>query len=523
MNKAEKRSSRTIFFMIAATLVSKVLGMIRSMMTAWILGDSAEAVAFAAASKIPGAIFDFLFSAAILGCFIPMYNYVKEKSEKDADRYSSSFITAVMAVCAVLSVLGIVFSRAIIKLAAPKISEEAAKLAAELLRIMFPMMILTAGAYTLTGILQSAGKFILPAMISAVSNAFMIFYLVIFKNSFSVYIFALVYTFSWLLQFLTLAIPLAVKKKLPKPTLDIKNDNLINSAKRIPNIMAGSWLVPASILMASFFSSFVSETAFVAYDYANNVYSIISGVAVYGVGNFIFPALSRFAAKNDESSFSTSVKKAVFMIMFIILPVFAATFSLSDEIIRFLYLRGNFTEELAVECARALRFLSFAMPFLAASEIFSRTFYAQGKTRPPMYATLIAIVAATIADIVLVIGFKGGLAGISVSFAVAQIVQAIVLLIFAYRKIPGIFKKISVSNVLHLASAFVLSLITMTLLEKNIGIFTGLNLSLAIFLKISIVFITGVVIYLLYIFVIKTISSKLGEKGAKKIDRKETD
>ena len=87
MNKAEKRSSRTIFLMIAATLVSKVLGMIRSMMTAWILGDSTEAVAFAAASKIPGAIFDFLFSAAILGCFIPMYNYVKEKSEKDADRY----------------------------------------------------------------------------------------------------------------------------------------------------------------------------------------------------------------------------------------------------------------------------------------------------------------------------------------------------------------------------------------------------------------------------------------------------
>lgn len=516
MKNTQKKSSLTIFAMIAATLLSKALGMVRTMMTAWILGDSTEAVAFAAASKIPSAVFDFLFSAAILGCFIPMYNSARERSKKDSDEYASAFITAVMAACALLALIGIIFARAIISAAAPKISAEATSVAVKLLRIMFPAMIFTAGAYTLTGILQSVGNFILPAMISAVSNIFMIAYLVIFKDSFSIYIFALVFTLSWILQFLTLAFPLIAKKEMPKINFHFKNESLISSAKRIPNIMASSWLIPACILIASFFSSFVSETAFVAYDYSNNVYSIISGVAVYGVGNFVFPSLSRFSARNDASSFTRAARKAISSIMFIILPVFAATLALAGDGIEFLYLRGNFTEELAQLCSSSLRFLSFAMPACAVSEILGRMFYAAGKTKQPMYATVSAIIAAIISDILLVLVFKVGLIGISLSFAIAQTTQTAVLLVAAKKHFPEVFRGISPAGIANAVLSFAISLLVMIILERKFPIFEVMGKSAAIFLKIAIVFMSGVVVYLLYIFVSNFLKRKIfTEKGEK--------
>ena len=102
MVQAKKRPSLTVFAMIAATLLSKLLGMARGMIMAWTLADSLSAVAFTAAYRIPGAIFDFALSAAILGCFIPAYGKAKTESEKRARIFSASFLCAVTAISVLL-------------------------------------------------------------------------------------------------------------------------------------------------------------------------------------------------------------------------------------------------------------------------------------------------------------------------------------------------------------------------------------------------------------------------------------
>ena len=70
MRRKSRKPSYTVAAMIAATLFAKALGLLRSALLARTLGDLPEAAAFAAASGIPGAIFDILFSAAITGAFI---------------------------------------------------------------------------------------------------------------------------------------------------------------------------------------------------------------------------------------------------------------------------------------------------------------------------------------------------------------------------------------------------------------------------------------------------------------------
>lgn len=486
--------------MIAATLFAKTLGLFRSMILAWTLGDSLEAVAFAAASKIPGAVFDLLFSAAILGCFIPEYNKARARSEGRAREYSCAFFGAALAASALFAAAGVLLAPQIIAVTAPKISAEAAVLSARLLRIMFPAMVFTAGAYTLTGLMQSHGNFILPAAVSAVSNVFIIGYLLISGGGFSVYALAAVYTLSWLLQFLTLALPLAAKKRLPRPRIAPKNESLRASLRSAPQIMAGSWLAPASVLTAAFFSSFVSDETFVMYDYASGIYTIISGIAVYGVGNYVFPELSKVYARGEGEGFAKEVSRAVLSIMLIILPVGAAAYALAEEGITLLYVRGNFTAELAHTCAGSLRILSAAMPACALSEILYRAFYAAGKAKIPMYATLCAIGTSAAAN-ALSLALGAGLAGISAAFAAAQWVHALFLLAASRRFFPGLFARGGVRRGLALLPGGALCFGAMLLLQRKLPLFSQLHASIAIFLKITIVFAMGIVIYLLYIYI----------------------
>ena len=100
--KSRKRMKKRSFFhgagftvaaMIAVTLLAKALGLVRQMMVAGIFAASPEGIAFSAASGIPMAVFDMLFSTAVLGSFLPIYKGKVALEPKSASLFSSSFMT----------------------------------------------------------------------------------------------------------------------------------------------------------------------------------------------------------------------------------------------------------------------------------------------------------------------------------------------------------------------------------------------------------------------------------------------
>ena len=515
MGAKSRKPSFTVAAMIAATLFAKALGLFRSMLLAWTLGELPEAVAFAAASKIPGAFFDILFSAAISGAFMPHFAAAKNESEQSARSFSSAFFGASLLAGGALALWGVTLAPVLISLTSPKISAESGALAARLLRIMFPSAVFTAGAYTLVGVLQSRGSFILPAAVSSASNLFIIFYLLAFRASFSVQALAVVYTLSWALQLLALALPLAAKKSLPCPRLSLSCKHFRAALASAPSAAACSWLAPASVLIAAFFCSFVSEGAFVIYDYASGIYAIVSGVAVYGVCNYTFPHLASLAAKGDMPHFSRELKKALFSALLIVAPVFCGAQALAYDGITLLYARGNFSLETAKVCARALRVLCLAMPAFAVSELLFRALLALGRAKTAARASLTSVLVMAAASAASLF-CGGGVFGICAAFAAAQWAHALFLL-FASGEIFAKDKSESfgVKSALILPGG-ALCLAAMSLLAKKISFFSLFSPSFSIFLKITIVFTLGIVIYLLYVYIIGVLpkndfSKKRGE------------
>ena len=95
--KKSKSATFTVFLMIVAMIVSKLLGMLRGVLLADTYGITEKANAFSAASRIPLSFFDIVFASAILGCFIPVYNsFTNENKKSEQNRFTSVFLNFIL-------------------------------------------------------------------------------------------------------------------------------------------------------------------------------------------------------------------------------------------------------------------------------------------------------------------------------------------------------------------------------------------------------------------------------------------
>ena len=515
----------TVTVMMAATLFAKALGLVRQIMTAGIFAASMEGIAFSAASKIPLAVFDMLFSTAILGSFLPVYKGRLQEDEARARLFASSFLSTVTLVTALIAVLGVVFAEGIIGISAPELDEQTGKLAVLLLRIMFPSMTFAGMAYTLVGVLQSHEKFILPALVSAVSNLIMIGYLG-FLSFYGVSInknaaigFAVAYLISWAAQFLTLAVPLMREKRFPHMTLRLRHEDTVTALRRALPVMFGSWLIPMITLIANAFSSLVDArtiaadalpgTAIVVYENAFSVFSIAAGLLTYGVCNYLFPRLSARSASHDGEGFARLTGIGFTVSLGLILPIAAAVFLLADEVVGFLYLRGSFTPALAASASGSLRALTLAMPAYGLTELFSRVCYSSGNVRLPMISSLSGIAATLLVSLIFWKTDILSVQTVALSAALGQITAAGVLFVLCGIRFRGIRSSVSLPKLAVILGGTILSGCVMAGCERVLRHFLNFSHTFENFITIAIVFTVGFMVYLIWLMMMKPVFADL--------------
>ncbi len=514
-NNSASKSVKTVAVMMFATVIAKLLGMLRSTLQAGAYGATAEANAFTAASKLPLTFFDLLLAAAVLGCFIPAYNSFSgkkdkdspEKSAKEADDFAAAFLTFIIAACGILAVAGMLFAKPMLTLIAPNLDEASLALAVTLTRIMFPLVIFTGSAYTLVGVLQSKGSFIAPAMISAISNAGVVAYLIFFNGMLGergIYGLAFAYMLSWLVQLLTLIVPLKRAGFVFRLRFDIKNPALIRALKTAPPIMIGSWLAPAGTLLGQYFAARCGVAgATTDFDLANNVYIIIAGTLTYSICNYTFPKISKLSAEGDSEEFAKTVRGGLTSALLIVIPIMSAAFVLAGEGVSVLYLRGKFTPEDAANTTAALLPILAAMPFFGVTELFSRTFYSKGEVRLPMFAALIGIACNALCGAALVNPGLFGISAVGIANAAGQTASAVFLFVSAAKRIPGLIERKFLAEIAKLIFGGVLVFTVCAVMKAVISSDPFVSSFLTNVVKAMVIFLPSAAVYVVYAKVVK--------------------
>lgn len=436
MNSVTK-TVKTAGFMIAATLLAKFMGMYRDILFAALYGTTEAAIAYQTASRIPLLFFDIALGTAISSSFIPVFNEYLGNGEKEkATEFSNSFLNIIFLITAVICAVGIVFRGPIVNMLGSGLAPQVKLLSSQLVAIMFPSMIFTALAYSLTGVLQSYGEFNAPAAISLVSNGIMVVYLLIAKDNLGIHGVSVAMLIAWAFQLIVL-IPSLIKKKYTyRPKINFKNEGLIKALKLAIPILVSSWVQPINTMVNMFLASFLNGgQAVSALDYANKLYIIFVGVITYAISNLIFPSISRLAAEKDKKKeFTQVLKTAVSCVLFILLPIMLIFVFERVEIIKLVYERGAFGAEQTKLTSTALLWYSFGMLGYGLQEMLNKAFYAEQNAKIPMRVSIVGITLNIALSFIFVRALDTGIAGLPAAASVASLFMAIVLAVLLSRK-----------------------------------------------------------------------------------------
>jgi len=411
------------------TLLGKVMGLYRDHLLAVHYGMGMEANAFYTASRIPRVFFDAVFASAISACFIPVFSeYLTKGGKEKAFSFSRAFLTVMGLLTAVLSVVGMACSGALVELFADGYDSQTAALATQLTQIMFPTVFFTGIAFSFVGILQSLDEFKIPALMSVVSNAVVILYYLFFDRTFGIYGLAVAFLIGWLLQAVVQVPPLRRLDFSYRPVWEFRSEGMKKVFALMGPVMVSTWVQPINLTINSKFGSRLYDGAGVsAIEYATNLYLVIAGVFILSVTNVIFPKLSRLTADGQGNAVRDTVRQTLHSSLFFVLPMSAGLMVVSRPLISFLYGGGAFDEFSVDITSTALALVCLGMAGYAVQNILSRVYFARQNGRAPLIAGVISIGV----NVVLCMALTDSLLvnGLAIASAASSTVYALLLLV----------------------------------------------------------------------------------------------
>lgn len=171
-----------------ATLMSRVMGLVREQVFAYFFGAGNLTDAFQVAFRIPNLLRDLFAEGAMSASLVPTFTRTRiEEGESRAIRVAGLVFRVLFIVVTVLSILGIVFAPELVALYASAFKAVPGKfeLTVRMTRMMFPFFPLVALAAAFMGILNAYGVFFLPAFASALFNVTSVIVGVIFSQIFA--------------------------------------------------------------------------------------------------------------------------------------------------------------------------------------------------------------------------------------------------------------------------------------------------------------------------------------------------
>lgn len=379
----------------SATMLSRIMGMVRDMVVARLFGAGMATDAFFAAFQIPNLLRRFFAEGALTSAFVPIFSetLVQEGEERARDLANLCFSLLTVAV-ALVTLLGILFSPAIVGLMFPGFAGVPGKLELTVLlnRVMFPYLFFIALVALCMGILNTLRHFFTPAISTVFLNISMIVCALALRPFFQYPITALAVgvLLGGLVQ-LALQLPVLWKKGYPiRPRFDLKDSKLRKIALLLAPATLGVGVYYLNITVGNILASWLPQGSVSYLYYAQRLFEFPQGVFTVSVAQAVLPAMSRQAAEGDLAAMKESLNYGIRLTLFITVPAMCGLMLCAEPLMVLIFRGGQFDHAMAVQSARALLYYSTGLSCVALVRVLAPAFYALKDTRTPVLTAFIA-------------------------------------------------------------------------------------------------------------------------------------
>ncbi|MFO1061036.1 MAG: murein biosynthesis integral membrane protein MurJ [Dongiaceae bacterium] len=411
------------------TMASRVLGFVRDILIARVLGTGFVADAFFVSQRFPNLFRSLFAEGAFNASFVPLFaRHLTEEGTASARVFAEQVLAVMVTVLLLFTVAAQCTMPWLMHVIAPGFAEHPEKfaLAVQFTQITFPYLLFMALTALQGGVMNALGRFAHAAAAPILLNVVMILALVLVApfTGMPGHVLAWAMAAAGIAQFLWLVIAChyaGIPLRLPLPRLTPEVRRLLRLM--VPGIV-GAGVMQINLVIGTIIAS--SQAAAVSYlYYADRIYQLPLAVIGSAVGVVLLPELARHLRSGRTPEALATQSRCIEFSMLLTLPAAVALIVVPVPVIGVLFQRGAFLPSATGPTALALAAYSAGLPAYVLVKALTPGFFAREDTATPFRYAVISL-AANIALSLSLFPFIG-FVGIAASTAAASWINVAML------------------------------------------------------------------------------------------------
>jgi putative peptidoglycan lipid II flippase len=397
---------RSILTVSTGTLASRLLGFARDAMIAALLGAGPVADAFLVAFQLVNVIRRLVTEGALNAALIPAWLRIQTTQGAIAAAAFAGRVLGTISVALIVATILIGFAMPlVIALLAPGfVGRPTLQLAVDNARLMLPYLAFAGPVTVMMGLLNAQQRFALTAFSPVLFNIALIAAMTLLlawrqEPSTAAMAMAATVGIAGLLQLLMLVLRQSSGNLATPLRLSFDSEMRGFFRKALPGMLANSGpqlLIVTGAIIASTTPAAVSWLYF-----ANRLIELPLGIVGTAMGTVLVPALTRAVRSDDRTAIAQAESRGLELAIGLALPATLGLMVLSQLIVQLLFEHGAFSATDTIATSNALLWLALGLPAQVLVKALSPAFFAREDTMTPLLATLIGLVVAIVAALIL--------------------------------------------------------------------------------------------------------------------------
>ncbi|HSQ06165.1 MAG TPA: murein biosynthesis integral membrane protein MurJ [Chromatiaceae bacterium] len=413
------------------TLISRILGFVRDLVVARIFGADAATDAFFVAFRIPNLMRRLFAEGAFSLAFVPVLSeYRAKRAPAELRRFLDDTAGTLGLALLLITVLGILGAPLLVLAFAPGFADDPGQrvLAADMLRLTFPYVLFISLTALAGGILNTFGRFGVPAFTPVLLNLVLIACALWLAPHMERPIVALAWgvLIAGVVQ-LAFQVPfLARLGLLPRPRFNPRDPGVRRMLGLIGPSLLGVSVAQINMLLSTLLASFLAAGSISWLYYADRLMEFPLGVLGVAMGTVMLPKLSREHVGQSSEAFSRTLDWALRWVLLLGLPAALGLALLAGPLFVTLFYSDAFGITDVHMAGQALTAYGFGVLGFLGVMVLAPGYYARQQTRAPVRIALVSMLVNLILSLALM--WPLGHAGLALATTLAALVNAGLLL-----------------------------------------------------------------------------------------------
>jgi putative peptidoglycan lipid II flippase len=448
MNKAAQdtgtiaRSAGTVGI---AVMCSRVLGLVREQAFAFLFGAGFAFDAFVVAFRIPNLLRDLFAEGALSAAFVAVFSdYDENRGTEKTWQLANTVLAFFCVVLSALVLLGIFFADEIVRFLVEADFEQVpgkVELTSKLTVIMFPFLLVVSLSSVVMGILNTKGRFFIPALAASFFNVGSLIggigmaLIMPWFGQPAIVGMAIGTMIGGLLQ-LAGQLPTLLRTGFRfRWHFDLRDPGLRRILRLMVPAVIGLAPLQVNVLVNTYFASSLAEGTISWLNYAFRLFFFPVGIFGVALSTATMPVISRYAAQRDMTRLRETVVSSLIMAFCLTIPASVGLIMLAEPIVRLVYQYGRFDAFTTMRTAEVLSCYALGLFAYAAVKIMVPVFYALNDTKFPVVGSFVTMILNVVIILLTVGTLHHRALALSISFAVTC--NFLFLSAALYRKLEG--------------------------------------------------------------------------------------